>query len=343
MTERPRFSFVVPIYNEEETLHALYKRLTAVLDRLDGDSEVILVDDGSTDRSLSIARELHERDPRFKVVRLARNFGHQLAITAGLDLAVGDATIVMDADLQDPPEVVPELVARWREGYEVVYAVREDRESDALTKRLLAALFYRVLRRLTDVDIPVNVGDFRLIDRRVLEEFKGMRERNRYVRGMFSWIGFRQTGVPFTRAPRVAGKTKYPFRRSLRLAVDGLISFSNAPLRAALALGFAVSVTSFIIGVLAFVGRITHLYVVVRGYASVVVLLSFLGGIQLIVLGMVGLYVARTYDEVRQRPLYIISEAHGFAAEPESIRQIPELAPVATEPDDRFFPSPGAS
>src|SRR5437667_3293538 len=240
VTERPRYSFVVPIFNEEETLPELERRLAGVLEGLDGDSEVILVDDGSVDRTAELAIDLNRRDPRFKVLRFTRNFGHQMAITAGLDHARGDAVIVMDGDLQDPPEVAPDLIARWREGYEDVYAVREDRRVEPFFRRAAIGLFYRILRRLSDVDIPPDAGDFRLVDRRALDQFRHMRENNRYVRGLFAWIGFRQVGVPYRRDARYAGETKYPLRKLVKLGADGILGFSNVPLRLTMALGFLV-------------------------------------------------------------------------------------------------------
>jgi len=208
MPSRPEYSLVVPIYNEEETIPELVRRLAELVDKLDGEAEVILVDDGSSDRSYELMSAARDADPRFKLLRLSRNFGHQIAVTAGLDVAAGNAVIVMDADLQDPPEVALELAARWREGYEVVYAVRERREGETPFKRATASLFYRLFRRMSDVDVPLDVGDFRLVDRRALDAFRSMRETNRYVRGMFSWIGYRQVGVPFRRDERYAGETK---------------------------------------------------------------------------------------------------------------------------------------
>ena len=309
--ERPRYSFVIPVYNEQETLPELHARLSSVLDELDGESEVILVDDGSADETYNVLRGLHTLDPRFKAIRLARNFGHQLAITAGLDFAVGDAVIVMDADLQDPPEVVPALVERWREGYEIVYAVRARREADPWLKRVTAAGFYRVIRRLARMDMPTDVGDFRLVDRRALEAFRSLRERNRYVRGMFSWVGFRQTGVAYERPERFAGETKYPFRKSLRLAVDGIVSFSDVPLRLALSLGFVISGVSFVVGIFAIIAKLAGAFTV-PGWASLLVVVSFVGGVQLVVIGVMGLYIGRIYDEVKNRPLYIVREAEGL-------------------------------
>ena len=284
-----------------------------MLDGLDADAEVLFIDDCSFDRSHEVLLELQRRDGRCKVIRLARNFGHQVAITAGLDFALGDAVIVMDADLQDPPELVPELIARWREGYEVVYAVREERAGEAWLKRKTAAWFYRVLRRLASVNMPVDAGDFRLVDRQALDAFRSLRERGRYVRGMFSWVGFRQTGVPYRRPERFAGEPKYSFRKSLRLAVDGIVSFSNAPLRLALVWGFVFSALSFVVGIAAIVAKLAGAFVV-PGWASIVVVVSFLGGIQLTLMGMMGLYIGRIYEEVKARPLYIVREAHGLGS-----------------------------
>jgi glycosyltransferase involved in cell wall biosynthesis len=300
-----------------------------VLDELGADAEILFVDDCSYDGSHELLLELQRRDPRCKVIRLARNFGHQIAISAGLDFALGDAVIVMDADLQDPPEVVPDLLARWREGYEVVYAVREDRAGEAWLKRKTAAWFYRVLRRLASVNMPVDVGDFRLVDRRALDAFRSMRERRRYVRGMFSWVGFRQTGVVYRRPERFAGEPKYSFSKSLRLAVDGIVSFSNAPLRLALVWGFFFSVVSFFVGVFAIVAKLAGAFVV-PGWASIFVVVSFLGGIQLMLMGMMGLYIGRIYEEVKARPLYIIRETHGLG--PERTLPAESEQPVAFHP-----------
>ena len=224
---RPRYSFVLPVYNEEQTLPALYARLCAVLATLDGPGELIFVDDGSSDGSREMITAFQKRDARVRSVRFSRNFGHQIAISAGIDHADGDAVVIMDADLQDPPEFVPVMLEHWRKGYEVVYAVRDRRDGDPWLKRMLAAAFYRLLRRWSDLDVPVDVGDFRVIDRRVAQVFRSLPERSRYVRAMFAWIGFRQIGVPFTRDERFAGRAKYSFRMSLKLALDGLINFST--------------------------------------------------------------------------------------------------------------------
>jgi dolichol-phosphate mannosyltransferase len=306
------YSLVIPIYNEQETLPELGRRVLALLDRLDGSAEVVLVDDGSRDASWGLIVELTQRDARFKALQFSRNFGHQIAITAGMDFARGDAVIVMDADLQDPPEVVLEMVARWREGYEVVYAVRDERSGETAFKRYTAAAFYRLFQRMTDIDVPADVGDFRLVDRRALEAFKVLRENNRYVRGMFSWIGFRQIGVHYVREPRYAGSTKYPLRKMLKFASDGVISFSNAPLRLALQLGFLVSAASFVFAIAAAVAKFAGFYHV-SGLASLAVAVSFLGGVQLVVLGVLGEYIARIHEEVKDRPLYVVSAAVGYS------------------------------
>jgi polyisoprenyl-phosphate glycosyltransferase len=309
---RPTYSFVIPIYNEEETLPELRRRLGELLGRLDGDAEIVLVDDGSSDQSWRLISEAVAADDRFKAIGFSRNFGHQMAITAGMDFASGDAVIVMDADLQDPPEVVLEMAARWRDGFDVVYAVREARTGETKFKEYTAAAFYRVFRRLADIDIPVDVGDFRLVDRRALEAFKAMRENNRFVRGMFSWIGFRQVGVPYTRAERHAGTTKYPLRKMLKFAADGIVSFSKVPLRAALQAGFVVSAGAFLFGIAALVAKFAGFYHV-SGLASLAVVTAFLGGMQLVVLGVMGEYIARIHEEVKNRPLYVVRETLGFS------------------------------
>lgn len=292
----------------------LLGRLHKVRAQLDGSSEIVLVDDRSTDRSFGLMSEAAAKDPGIKVVRLARNFGHQLAITAGLDLAGGRAVVIMDGDLQDPPEFVLELAKRWREGYEVVYAVRAARLGDSFFKRTTAALFYRLLRRLSGRDIPANVGDFRLVDRKVVDAFKEMRETNRYIRGMFSWVGFEQIGVPFTRAERFAGKTKYPLRKMINFAIDGVIGFSDAPLRLALNLGFLLATLSFVGGAIAAVVKLAGVFAV-PGWASIVVITFFLAGVQLIILGVIGEYVAQIHREVKARPLYVVDERIGWPDE----------------------------
>src|SRR5919204_579653 len=282
----PTYSLVVPAYNEEAVIEELVVRLAAVMDALDGDAEAILVDDGSRDRTYELMLAAARDEPRLRVVRLSRNFGHQVALTAGVDLSTGDAVIVLDADLQDPPEVILELAARWREGYDVVYAVRDVREGETRFKRATAAAFYRAFNRISEVKVPLDVGDFRLVDRRALDVFARMRENNRFVRGMFSWIGLRQTGVLSRRHERFAGETKYPLRKMLRFAATGVISFSAAPLRAALNLGFLVSFVSFALAIWSVVVKAAGFYNV-PGWTSILVVMSFIGGIQLIVLGVI--------------------------------------------------------
>jgi glycosyltransferase involved in cell wall biosynthesis len=312
----PTYSLVVPAYNEEGVIDELAAHLARVMDALDGDAEAILVDDGSRDRTWELMVEVATRDRRFRPVRLSRNFGHQIALTAGVDVASGDAVIVMDADLQDPPEVVLEFAKRWREGYDVVYGVREAREGETRFKRATAAAFYRAFNRISRVQVPVDVGDFRLVDRRALEVFNHMRESNRFVRGMFSWIGLQQTGVAYARQERFAGETKYPLAKMLRFASTGVISFSSAPLRAALNLGFLVSFLSFALGIWSVVVKVSGLYQV-PGWTSIVVAMTLIGGVQLIVLGVIGEYIGDIHDEVKRRPLYVVSEYENFADVPE--------------------------
>jgi dolichol-phosphate mannosyltransferase len=317
----PEYSIVVPVLNEQDTLRALFDRLVPVMNALDGPCEVILVDDGSTDRSVEIMLELRERDSRFAVVRLSRNFGHQIAISAGLDHARGNAVIVMDADLQDPPEVALELAKKWREGYEVVYAVRDERAGESKTRLAITGRFYRLLARMSEVPIPLDTGDFRLVDRRALDAVRSMPEHRRYLRGMFSWVGFDQTGVVYARDARHAGVTKYPYRKLLKLAADGLASFSTAPLRLALNIGFTVSILSFLAGLIAIGLRIGGVDAV-PGWASIVVGVAFLSGVQLTVMGVMGEYIARIHEEVKQRPLYLVRDVYdaGGHVEPGRLR-----------------------
>ncbi len=320
----PTYSLVVPAYNEEGVIGELAARLTEVMDALDGDAETILVDDGSRDRTFELMLAAAREEPRLRLIRLSRNFGHQIALTAGVDLAAGDAVIVLDADLQDPPEVILELAARWREGYDIVYAVRDVREGETRFKRATAAWFYRAFNHISEVQVPVDVGDFRLVDRRALDVFNSMRESNRFVRGMFAWIGFRQTGVVYVRHERFAGETKYPLRKMLRFAATGVISFSSAPLRAALNLGFIVSGLSFLLGIWSVVVKVTGFYTV-PGWTSIVVVTAFIGGIQLIVLGVIGEYIGDIHAEVKRRPLYVVSELENFP----DVQQLPPRAIVA--------------
>jgi polyisoprenyl-phosphate glycosyltransferase len=310
-----RISFVVPVCNEEEVLPELHRRLDAVAGQMEGECEFILVDDGSTDRSREVMSELRARDGRVKLLFLARNFGHQLAITAGLDFAAGDAVVIIDGDLQDPPETVLEMIPLWREGYEVVHAVRRRRAGESRMKLWTAHTFYRVLHRLSDVEFPVDAGDFRLVDRRVADVVRSMREPDRYLRGMFAWVGFRQTSVSYDRDERFAGETKNSWHQMISFAIDGIMGFSVTPLRFILGLGFAISALSIIWGLVAIIVKITgSVPPGGQGWASLTVLVTFLAGVQLIVLGMIGLYVARAYEQGKHRPLYLVASAEGLDA-----------------------------
>jgi polyisoprenyl-phosphate glycosyltransferase len=308
----PEFSFVVPILNERDTLPELCRRLAAVMDMLPGSAEVVLVDDGSTDGSYELMLDVRRRDPRIKALRLSRNFGHQMALTAGLDHAQGRAVIIMDGDLQDPPEVALELAARWQEGYEVVYAVRNHRSGESWVKRKTATAFYRLMSRLGEISIPQETGDFRLVDRQAVDAVSAMREHRRYLRGMFAWVGYRQTGVPYQRDARYAGQTKFSLKRMIAFAVDGIVSFSEVPLRFVMAVGFVISALSFLLGVAAIVVKVANFFTV-PGWASLAVGLAFFSGVQLSVLGVMGIYVARIHEEVKHRPLYLVRDSAGFA------------------------------
>jgi len=309
--EHPVVSVVAPVYNEEAILEELYRRLSAVLDGAGESWELVLVNDGSRDRSGQIMRELHARDPRVKVVDFARNFGHQIAITAGADYAQGDAVVIIDADLQDPPEVILDLLVKWREGYEVVYAVRAERKGETWFKEFTARLFYRIIYRITEIDIPVDTGDFRLMDRKAVEALKGIREKHRFMRGLSVWVGFQQTGVKYVRAERYAGETKYPLKKMLKFALDGITSFSYLPLQLATYVGFLAAGLSILGIIAAIILRLSGSQAF-YGQASTLVSVLFLGGVQLISLGIIGEYLGRIYDEVKGRPLYIVSQALGF-------------------------------
>ena len=300
------YSLVIPVLDEEEVLPRLFDRLDDLLTRLDAPGEVIIIDDGSSDRSFELISKKCAGDPRYRGIRLSRNFGHQPAITAGMRAARGDAVIVMDADLQDPPEVVLEMADAWKRGFAVVSGRRVQRDGESAAKRASAHLFYRLLNRVSETDIPVDVGDFRLLDRRALDALLSMPERNRYVRGMVAWLGFPQTTVDFSRPERQAGKTKYPLHKMVRLALDGMVGFSTAPLRFISKLGIGMSLVSFLAGFGSIIAY--FLGATIPGWTSMVVVVFFMGGVQLVVLGVVGEYVGRVYDEVRARPLYVISD-----------------------------------
>lgn len=301
---RPVLSVVIPVYNEAENLLILHNRLTQVLMAHEPSYEILLVDDGSRDRSVELMLGLASTDPHLGVIELSRNFGHQVAISAGLDGARGEAVIIMDADLQDPPEILPQFIARWREGHDVVYAIREQRQENWF-KRSAYALFYRLLQRVANIEIPLDSGDFCLMDRRVVNVLVGMPERNRFVRGLRSWIGLDQAGLPYDRPARYGGESKYSYTRLIYLALDGLVSFSFVPLRMITLLGFAVSAISILLALIYLVERITiGLYP--QGFATTIVAILFLAGMQLVTLGVIGEYVGRIFEEVKRRPLYIV-------------------------------------
>lgn len=307
---KPKLSFVIPVYNEQDNLPVLFARLTAVMEETEPDYEIIFVDDGSRDESLVLLQELARKDSRVCVVELARNFGHQIAISAGLDYASGDGVVIMDADLQDPPEVLPDFIAKWQEGYDVVYAVRRHRKENWF-KRSAYKIFYRFLKRIASIDIPLDAGDFCIMDRRVVRILVNMPERNRFVRGIRSWIGLEQTGLDYERHARYAGDSKFTFVRLLYLALDGLVSFSFIPLRAIAIMGFVVSALSILA---AFVYLMLRLTVGVNpaGFTTIIVAIFFLAGIQLVTIGVIGEYVGRVFEEVKRRPLYVVRKTHGY-------------------------------
>ncbi|MGG0723475.1 glycosyltransferase family 2 protein [Bacillus mycoides] len=300
-------SVVVPMYFEEEVAQECYNRLKSVMLQNNINYEFVFVNDGSTDRTMEILSEIAANDHRAKIVNFARNFGHQTAVTAGIDCANGDAIVIIDADLQDPPEVIPELIAKWEEGYEVVYARRKQRKGETWFKLLTAKYFYKFLNYMSDIDIPKDTGDFRIIDRKVANVFKKMTERNRFIRGMMSWIGFRQTYVEYERDERFAGETKYPLKKMIKFASDGIIAFSTKPLRIVMSLGLL----SVLISIAVLLYTITVKIIgkdIQTGWASIMVAITFFSGIQLLGLGIVGQYIARIYDESKNRPIYIVKE-----------------------------------
>jgi dolichol-phosphate mannosyltransferase len=307
----PQISIITPIFNESNTIPELYRRVRQVMDTADQTWELVMVDDGSTDGSADLLRQLAAQDSHVRPVIFARNFGHQLAVTAGLDYSRGRASVIMDADLQDPPEVILDLIAKWQEGYEVVYAIRAHREGETAFKLLTASLFYRLIARITDVNIPMDTGDFRLLDRKVINVLNQMRERHRFLRGMSVWVGFKQTGVEYNRAARFAGETKYPFKKMFKFAWDAVTSFSFLPLQVATYLGFISAGLSILAIPVVAIMRMTGSQMAFAGQATTLVAVLFLGGVQLISLGILGEYVGRLYDEARGRPLYIVRDAPG--------------------------------
>jgi len=312
--KKPLLSIVIPCMNEEPVIRETARRLVSVLGVADIEFELIFVDDGSKDRTPEILRELQIEDGRIRVLRLSRNFGHQVAITAGIEHATGEAVAVIDADLQDPPEVLLEFVAKWQDGYDVVYGVRSEREGETAFKLWTAKAFYRLIGRLSDTEIPLDAGDFRLIDRRVVDALLSMPERDRFVRGMVSWLGFSQISVPYRRAARFAGKTKYPLLKMLKFATDGIVSFSILPLRLATWIGFLASGLSMLGILVVLAERYFGVFGLVKGWSSTVIAVLFIGGVQLVCMGIIGEYVGRIYGETKRRPLYVVRERMGFDA-----------------------------
>jgi dolichol-phosphate mannosyltransferase len=314
---RPTLSLVLPIFNEEEVIPELHTRLQAFLEKLAVPSEVVFVNDGSKDRSFALLRDLAKKEPRYRVVSFSRNFGHQIAITAGIDHAKGKAVVVMDADLQDPPEVVLEMVAKWREGYDVVYGKRRTREGETAFKKLTAAAFYRVFAAMIPIEVPLDTGDFRLMSRKVVVAMRELRETHRFVRGMVAWVGFKQTALLYDRPARFAGETKYPLRKMLRFAIDGITSFSTLPLRFATYLGMIISVFSLLVAAWAAVSKLVY-HSTVAGWAALTVLVAFLASVQLIMIGILGEYIGRIYEQVKRRPLYVVDETLNGPRKPDT-------------------------
>lgn len=317
----PTITIIAPIFNELENIPELYHRMREVMGSVGETWELILVDDGSRDGSTDVIRKLAETDDHVRPVIFARNFGHQIAVTAGLDYSRGDAVIIIDADLQDPPGVILDLIAKWHEGYEVVYAVRKEREGETWFKKTTASLFYRIILKITDVKIPLDTGDFRLLDRKVVNIMSKMREQHRFLRGMASWVGFKQIGVEYKRAARFAGVTKYPFKKMLKFALNAVTSFSYVPLQIATYIGFIAAALSIIsipvVVILRLVGT-TQL----TGQATTLIMVLFLGGVQLISLGIIGEYIGRIYDEVKGRPLYVVAQGPSDDLDPTNLRHI---------------------
>lgn len=329
MSDHPVFSIIAPVFNEEPIIDELYRRVAEVMDSTGESWELVMVNDGSYDGSAEKMRALQQRDPRVRVINFARNFGHQNAVTAGMDYARGDAVVIIDADLQDPPAVILDLIAKWREGYHVVYAVRSERRGETWFKRLTAKIFYRMIYRITDVNIPLDTGDFRLMDRQVVDAVKSMREHNRFIRGMTSWVGFRQTGVHYVRQERFAGETKYPLRKMVRFALDAITGFSYFPLQVMIHASLVLALIAVLgVPIVAFL-RLATGELIFEGQATTLVVLLLLSSFQLFFFFIMGQYVARIYDEVRQRPLYIVAEvwetptdqAQPEGAEPAAVQQ----------------------
>ena len=306
-------SLIIPAFCEEQVVEVCYKRIKATMDALSNyDYELIFIDDGSYDHTLSILERMAAHDAKLKIISLSRNFGHQIAITAGLDKVSGDIAVVIDADLQDPPELIPQMLEKWEKGYEVVYAKRTAREGEKRLKRWTASFFYWFLNRLTDIKIPQNTGDFRLMDKKVVMELRKIKERNRFLRGLSSWVGFSQTSIEYKRDQRYAGETKYSLRKMLKFALDGIFSFSQKPLKIALNIGFFSIFLGLLLIIYVFLGKIFFPDITVPGWASLLIAVVFFGGVQLFTIGIIGEYIGRIYDEIKNRPLYIIKKEINF-------------------------------
>ena len=305
-----RYSIILPVFNEQDNLLKLHQRLTGAIDSITTDYEMIFIDDCSNDNSYETLKALNEQDLRVKIIKFTKNCGHQIAITCGLDFAEGDAAIIMDADLQDPPEVIPKFIEKHEQGYEIVYAIREKREGETFFKKVTAFFFYRIMKVFTNIEMPLDAGDFRLIDRKVIDSLKSMQERNKFLRGLIVWTGYSQIGVPFRRDARNAGTTKYTTLKMFKLAFDGIFSFSNIPLRFATIFGLLISVLSFLFAIFALYLKFSSNTVL--GWTSLLLTILFIGGVQLMTIGIIGEYLGRIYDEVKMRPLYIIKKKIGF-------------------------------
>lgn len=329
--QRPTLSLVLPIYNEEEVIPELHLRLQEFLGKLGVDTEVVFVNDGSKDRSMTMLRGIAATEPRYRVLSFARNFGHQAAISAGVDWARGRAVVVMDADLQDPPEVVLEMVAKWREGFDVVYGKRRSREGETFFKLLTAKWFYRLFAAMIPIEVPLDTGDFRLMSRRVVVALRALRETHRFVRGMVAWVGFKQTAVLYDRPGRFAGETKYPLRKMIRFAIDGITSFSVLPLRFSIYLGMFISVASVIVAIWAVIAHF-FLDTTVPGWTATVVLVSLLASVQLLMIGILGEYIGRIYEQVKGRPNYLVGERVNASREPDTDELDDDDLPPAEKP-----------
>jgi len=317
MSETVRYSIVAPIYNEEGNIQTLYDRITSVMDSTGESWELVTINDGSRDRSLELLQEIAAKDPRIKIVNFARNFGHQIAVTAGLDHTSGEAVVVIDADLQDPPEMILEMIERWKAGYQLVYAVREERKGESWFKLLTAKIFYRLIYRITDVDIPLDTGDFRLMDRSVVNALGSMREHNRFIRGMTSWIGFKQTGISYVREARAWGETKYPLKKMVRFAMDAVTGFSYFPLQIMVYVAFVLGVLAILAIPIISILRVILGTQFLGGQVTTIVLMLLLSSFELFFLFVMGQYIARIYDEARDRPLYIVASKTNFDHKPE--------------------------